>query len=68
MRIPASLVFLSIVLLGALVLSPMVAMLEIDPLPGDIRFTWENHAIFLPFTQSAIASIALGLLFVIARR
>jgi hypothetical protein len=68
MRVPASLIFLSIVLLGALVLSPMVAMLEIDPLPGDLRFTWEHHAIFLPFTQSAIASIVLGLLFVIARR
>ena len=68
MRIPASLVFLSIVLLGALVLSPMVAMLDIDPLPGDIRFTWQNHAIFLPLTQSAIASVTLGLLFMFARR
>ena len=68
MRVPATLVFLSIVLLGALVLSPMVAMLEINPLPGDLRFTWQDHAIFLPFTQSAIASVVLGLLFIVARR
>jgi hypothetical protein len=68
MRLPAPVVFLSIVLLGALVLSPMVAMLEIDPLPGDLKFSWQNHAVFLPFTQSAIASVVLGLLFMLARR
>ncbi len=61
-------VFLSIVLLGALVLSPLVAMLEIDPLPGDFRFSWESHQFFLPLTQSAIASVSLGLLFLLARK
>jgi hypothetical protein len=68
MRIPASMIFLSIVLLGALVLSPVIALLEIDPLPGDLRFSWESHQIFLPLTQSAIASVSLGLLFLWARK
>ena len=68
MRIPSSVVFLAIVLIGAVVLAPLVAMLEIAPLPGDIRFSWGNQPIFLPFTQSAIASLALALLFQLARR
>ena len=38
-------------------------MLDITPLPGDIRFNWGNHRVFLPFTQSAIASVVLALLF-----
>ena len=68
MRIPSSVVFLGIILVGAVVLSPLVAMLDITPLPGDIRFNWGNQPIFLPFTQSAIASLALALLFQLARR
>jgi hypothetical protein len=68
MRIPSSLVFFSIILLGAVVLAPLVAMLDIAPLPGDIHFNWGNQPIFLPFTQSAIASVALALLFQLARR
>ena len=68
MRIPSSVVFLGIILVGAVVLSPLVAMLDITPLPGDIRFNWGNQPIFLPFTQSAIASVVLALLFQLARR
>jgi len=68
MRIPSSIVFLGVILLGAVVLAPLVAMLDITPLPGDIRFNWGNQPIFLPFTQSAIASLGLALLFQLARR
>jgi len=68
MRIPSSVVFLGIILVGAVVLAPLVAMLDITPLPGDIRFNWGNQPVFLPFTQSAIASLALALLFQLARR
>jgi hypothetical protein len=68
MRIPSSVVFLGIVLVGAMVLAPLVAMLDIAPLPGDIKFNWGNLPVFLPFTQSAIASLALALLFLLARR
>jgi len=68
MRIPSSLIFLSILAAGALVLSPVVAALGIDPLPGDIHVNWDNHKLFLPFTQSLIASTVLGLLFLWARK
>ena len=68
MRLPSSVVFLGIILVGAVVLAPLVAMLDITPLPGDIKFNWGNQPVFLPFTQSAIASLALALLFKLARR
>ncbi len=68
MRVPGSVIFLMIIAAGALVLGPVVAWLGIDPLPGDVSVNWDNHKIFLPFTQSLIASTALGLLFLWARK
>lgn len=68
MRIPSSMIFVGIVVAGALVLSPVIAYLGITPLPGDVTFIWQNHKIFLPFTQSLAASIVLGLLFLWARK
>ena len=68
MRIPASVVFLGIVVFGALALAPMVAYLGIDPLPGDVSLNWDGHKIFLPFAQSLIASVSLALLFLWARK
>jgi hypothetical protein len=68
MRIPGSLIFLMIVVAGAMVLGPAVAWLGIDPLPGDVSVNLANHKLFLPFTQSLIASSALGLLFLWARK
>ncbi len=68
MRIPASVVFLGIIVMGALALAPMVAFLGIDPLPGDMTFNWQNHHVFLPFSQSLIASVSLALLFLWARK
>jgi hypothetical protein len=57
------LILAGIVVLGALVLSPVVAMLGLDPLPGDITFVWADRHIYLPLTQSLIASAVFGLLF-----
>jgi hypothetical protein len=68
MRLPGSLIFLLIVLAGALVLGPVVAWLGIEPLPGDVSVNWDNHRLFLPFTQSVIASATLGLLFLWAKK
>lgn len=68
MRVPGWLVLVGIFVLGALVLSPVIAQLEIRPLPGDVTFNWQNHRIFLPFTQSLIASGVLALLFFFARK
>jgi hypothetical protein len=61
-------IMIGIILLGALVLSPVVAYLGITPLPGDVTLNWESHRIFLPFTQSLIASVVLALLFFFARK
>jgi hypothetical protein len=68
MRVPSSLIFFAIVAVGALVLGPVVAWLGIDPLPGDVSVNLDNHRLFLPFTQSMIASAALGLLFLWAKK
>jgi hypothetical protein len=68
MRLSSGLIFLIIVVAGALVLCPAVAYLGIEPLPGDISLNWDNHRLFLPFTQSVIASVSLGLLFLWARK
>ncbi len=68
MRLPSSLIFLLIVLAGAAVLSPVVAWIGFAPLPGDVSVNWDNHRLFLPFTQSVIASATLGLLFLWARK
>jgi len=68
MRVPSSLIFLSILGAGALVLCPVIAFLGIDPLPGDVHLNWNDHKLFLPFTQSLIASFVLGLLFLWARK
>jgi len=68
MRVPSSLIFFGIVAVGALVLGPVVAWLGIDPLPGDVSVNWDNHRLFLPFTQSMIASVTLGLLFLWAKK
>lgn len=57
-----------VILLGAMVLSPVVALLQIDPLPGDVSLNLANHRVFLPFTQSLIASVSLALLFLWARK
>ena len=61
-------IFFAVLFLGALVLSPVVAFLQIEPLPGDMTVTLSNHHVFLPFTQSLIASVVLALLFFWAKK
>ena len=68
MRLGSGLIYLGIVGFGALALSPAVAWLGIDPLPGDVTLQWQEHKLFLPFAQSAIASAGLGLLFLWAKK
>jgi len=66
--VSGKLIMFGILFLGSLVLLPMVAFLGINPLPGDITINWETHRVFLPFTQSLIASVVLALLFSWARK
>jgi protein-S-isoprenylcysteine O-methyltransferase Ste14 len=57
-----------ILLLGAVVLSPAVAALGLDPLPGDIVFRWSNMPVVIPVTYSLCASVGLALFYKIMKR
>ncbi len=62
------LIYLGILLLGALVLSQVIALLDLDPLPGDIIYDRENWHIHIPVLYSLGASVLLALLFSVLRR
>jgi hypothetical protein len=53
---------LAILIFGAAVLSPAVAVLGLDPMPGDIAFRAGNTAVNLPVAYSLCASTGLALL------
>ena len=57
-----------ILVLGALVLSPAVAALDLDPMPGDIMFRWGNTPIIIPVAYSLCASLGLALFYKIMKR
>jgi hypothetical protein len=62
------LIWAGLMLVGALILSPAVALLGLDPLPGDFKFTIGQTHIYLPLATSLIASVSLTLLFFFLRR
>ncbi len=49
------LILFSILFAGSLALLPMIAFLEINPLPGDVTVNLANHHIFLPFIHSPLS-------------
>lgn len=57
-----------ILLLGALALSPIIAALELDPLPGDLLFRLGNTPVNIPVIYSLCASVGLALLYKIVKR
>ena len=59
---------LAILVFGALVLSPVVAYLDLDPVPGDIVFSVGDLHIHLPVFYSLCASGGLALLYFVLRR
>lgn len=63
-----SLVWILFMLVGAVILSPGVALLGLDPLPGDITFMWGSTHVYLPLATSFIVSVSLTLLFFLFRR
>jgi Protein of unknown function (DUF2905) len=61
-------ILLGILLLGAVVFSPVIAALGLDPVPGDIALDWGGvHHIF-PVTYSLCASLDLALLYWFMKR
>jgi hypothetical protein len=57
-----------VLLIGALALSPAVAALGLDPMPGDITFRLGNAHIAIPVAYSLCASVGLTLLYRIMTR
>ncbi len=62
------LIYLGILLVGALLLSQAIAMMELEPLPGDIMYDKQNWHIHIPVLYSLGATAVLGLLIWFFRR
>jgi hypothetical protein len=58
---------LGILLLGAMVLSPVVAVLGLDPVPGDVALGLGHSHLAIPVTYSLCASMALALLYCVMK-
>ena len=59
---------LGIFLLGSLILSPAIAYLGLDPVPGDILFRSGDTRINVPVAYSLCASTGLTLLYYFLKR
>ena len=57
-----------ILILGAAVLSPVIAAFEFDRVPGDIAFQLGDTHINIPVAYSLCASLGLALLYKIMKR
>ncbi len=62
------LIYLGIFLVGALVLSQAIAMIDLDPLPGDILYDHENWHIHIPVIYSLGTATVLGIAIMFFRR
>ena len=61
-------IVLTIVVLGALILCPVVMAFEPEPLPGDFTLTWGNQHYPIPVVWSLCASGLMGLLYSFLKR
>lgn len=59
---------LGMLVLGALILSPAVAAVGLDPIPGDIAFNVGSTRVFIPVLYSLGASLDLTLLYYLLKR
>jgi hypothetical protein len=57
------LIYFAILVLGVLIFSQAVAMIGLDPLPGDIAFHIGETAIHIPVLYSLGAVAIMGLLY-----
>lgn len=57
-----------ILIVGAIILSPMVAAIGFDPVPGDIAFRLGDAHINIPVAYSLCASLGLALFLKIMKR
>ncbi len=61
-------IYIGIFLVGALLLSQAIAMIDLDPLPGDIIYDRENWHIHIPVLYSLGTAAVLGLVIMFFRR
>ncbi len=61
-------VMLVILVLGAVILSPLVMAFEPETLPGDFVVSWGNHKYAVPVAWSLCASGALALFYSVMKR
>jgi hypothetical protein len=54
---------LGLLVLGAFVLSPAIAALGLDPMPGDLAFDLGHSHVAVPVAYSLCASMGLTLLY-----
>jgi len=57
-----------ILIAGAIILSPVVAAFDFDPLPGDIAFRIADVQVKIPVAYSLCASLGLALFYKIMKR
>ena len=62
------LIYLAILLVGALLLSQAIAMIDLAPLPGDILYDKDSWHIHIPVLYSLGATAVLALLIWFFRR
>ena len=61
-------IMLTILVIGAVVLCPLVMAFEPEPLPGDFTFARKNRRFSVPVVWSLCASAGLALLYSIMKR
>jgi len=62
------LILVTILLVGAVVLAPVISLLGLDPVPGDFTIHQGNFQMLVPVTYSLCASLGLGLLYYFMKR
>ncbi len=60
-------VSVGLLVLGAMILSPVVAALGLDPIPGDFAFGLGTSHVAVPVTYSLCASMGLTLLYYVMK-
>jgi len=62
------LIIVTILLVGAAVLAPVISLLGLDPAPGDFIIRQGNFHMAVPVTYSLCASLSLGLFYYFMKR
>jgi hypothetical protein len=62
------LIVVTILVVGAAILAPVISLLGLDQLPGDFTIHQGNFRMLVPVTYSLCASLGLGLFYYFMKR